>query len=72
MYILFLPQRAKERDARKAKAKEKKLHGEKEALLAAIKVSILMKINLISVKHQTCAIKVYTVHYKLQVRCKLT
>ncbi|XP_030289896.1 tetratricopeptide repeat protein 4 [Sparus aurata] len=29
--------RAKERDARKAKAKEKKLHGEKEALLAAIK-----------------------------------
>lgn len=29
--------RAAERDARKAKAKEKKLHGEKEALLAAIK-----------------------------------
>ncbi|XP_023250357.1 tetratricopeptide repeat protein 4 [Seriola lalandi dorsalis] len=29
--------RAAERDARKAKAKEKKLHGEKEAILAAIK-----------------------------------
>lgn len=29
--------RAAERDARKAKAKEKKVHGEKEALLAAIK-----------------------------------
>ncbi|XP_034035461.1 tetratricopeptide repeat protein 4 isoform X2 [Thalassophryne amazonica] len=29
--------RAADRDARKAKAKEKKLHGEKEALLAAIK-----------------------------------
>lgn len=29
--------RAAERDARKAKAKEKKLHGQKEALLAAIK-----------------------------------
>ncbi|XP_017275866.1 tetratricopeptide repeat protein 4 [Kryptolebias marmoratus] len=29
--------RAAERDSRKAKAKEKKLHGEKEALLAAIK-----------------------------------
>lgn len=29
--------RAAERDARKAKAKEKKMHGEKEALLAAIK-----------------------------------
>lgn len=41
----FFPQRAKERDARKAKAKEKKLHGEKEALLAAIKVSILLKLT---------------------------
>uniref|UniRef100_A0A096LZI5 Tetratricopeptide repeat domain 4 n=1 Tax=Poecilia formosa TaxID=48698 RepID=A0A096LZI5_POEFO len=30
--------RAAERDARKAKAKEKKLHGEKEALLGAIKL----------------------------------
>lgn len=36
----FVPQRAAERDARKAKAKEKKLHGEKEALLAAIKVGV--------------------------------
>lgn len=36
----MVSKRAAERDARKAKAKEKKLHGEKEALLNAIKVSI--------------------------------
>jgi len=35
---MFVPQRATERDARKAKIKEKKLHAEREALLAAIKV----------------------------------
>ncbi|XP_016526281.1 tetratricopeptide repeat protein 4 [Poecilia formosa] len=37
LMCLFVDLRAAERDARKAKAKEKKLHGEKEALLGAIK-----------------------------------
>lgn len=44
---LFFKQRAAERDARKAKIREKKLHGEKEALLAAITVSIPFKLKLV-------------------------
>lgn len=37
--VVFVVQRAAERDARKAKVKEKKELSEREALLAAIKVS---------------------------------
>lgn len=41
LYLWF--KRAAERDARKAKVKEKKEHSEREALLAAIKVSWMVE-----------------------------
>uniref|UniRef100_A0A8D3BY99 Tetratricopeptide repeat domain 4 n=1 Tax=Scophthalmus maximus TaxID=52904 RepID=A0A8D3BY99_SCOMX len=50
--------RAAERDARKAKVKEKKLHGEKEALLAAIKgrgIKLLQSVDDLSSKEVTGA-----------------
>lgn len=37
--ICSLPQRSAERDSRKAKVKEKKLNNEKDAIMAAIKVT---------------------------------
>lgn len=46
-------QRAAERDARKAKAKEKKLHGEKEALLGAIKVCTPFSFEYLNFKTET-------------------
>lgn len=44
--LFFVPKRAAERDARKAKHKEKKLHDKEETLRTAIKVSFRCNLDI--------------------------